>query len=419
MADKITSRERVRMALEHKEADRVPIDLGAMRATGISAIAYNRLRKKIGIKKGLARMYDIVQALAYPEEGIRKRFHIDCIDSGQAFLKNNNDWKKYILEDGSECLIPKYIKFDINKNGTLLFKNDKGTVVAKKPKSSYYVDQTYWPLADYNSIPIDIDATILGDFPLASIPSPPWHLNIYDNNQFQTFIKEIKKIHEDTEYSIMLATGCKLFEASYYLRRLDNYMVDYMTDKKGTERLLDKLMEIHFNQLERIISGVGDYVDLISIGDDLGTQGGPFVPPAIFKDIFYPRYKKMLDYVHSKSDIKVFLHSDGNIFELIPYLIDAGFDALNPVQTTGKDMNPEKLKNEFGKDITFWGGGVDTQNILPSKTPAEVKEDVKRRIEIFAKGGGFVFNQVHNILADVPSENIIAMFEAAYDFGRY
>jgi uroporphyrinogen decarboxylase len=139
----------------------------------------------------------------------------------------------------------------------------------------------------------------------------------------------------------------------------------------------------------------------------------------IFKEIFKPRYKKMWDFVHERSDCKVFLHSCGSVYELLPHLIDAGLDVLNPVQTTTANMEPEKLKREFGKYITFWGGGCNTRDVLPVKTAEEVKEDVKRRIDVFASGGGFVFNQIHNILADVPPENIIAMFEAAYKYGEY
>jgi uroporphyrinogen decarboxylase len=418
MGEKITSRQRVRMALDHKEADRIPIDFGAMRSTGIATIAYNKLRKKLGINKGLARMYDITQALAYPEKEVRDRFHIDCIDPGQVFLKDESQWKEFTLNDGSRCLIPKYIEFEIDKEGTLLLRNSKGLVVGKKPRSSYYVDQVYWPFADLPSIPEEISDKKLADF-LWAVPSPPWHLNIYDDDQFQTFVKSIKDLHQNTDYSIMLAVGCNLFEAGTWLRGMDIFMMDYMTDRKGTERLLDKLMERYFKLLDRVIQGVGEYVDLFQFGDDLGSQGGVFIPPDIFKDIFYPRYKKMWDFVHDKSDIKIFLHSCGSIFELIPYLIDAGLDALNPVQTTSANMEPEKLKKEFGTDITFWGGGSNTRDVLPYKSPAEVAEDVKRRVEVFSKGGGFVFNQIHNVMVDVPPENVIAMFDAAYEFGKY
>lgn len=418
MNKNITSRQRVKMALEHKEADRVPIDFGGMRSTGISTIAYNNLRKKLGIKNKLARMYDFQQQLAYPEKEIRDLFHIDVIDAGQAFLSDDENWREWELNDGSKCLIPKYIDFEIDEKGTVFLKNSKGLIVGKKPKTSLYVDQTYWPFYDEPSIPENIDTGRFVDI-LWSVPSPPWHLNIFDDKQYELFINTIKKLHDETDYAIMLAVGCNLFEMGTWLRRFDNFLSDIILDKTGVERLLDKLIEGYMKTLERVLSGVKDYVDLLQFGDDLGTQQGPFIPPKIFKDVFAPRYKTMWDYVHKTSNCKVFLHSCGSIYELIPFLIEAGVDALNPVQTTTANMEEDKLKKEFGKDVTFWGGGVNTRDILPSKTPSEVKEDVKRRIQIFGKGGGYVFNSIHNVMADVPPENVIAMFEAAYEFGKY
>lgn len=414
----ITSRERVRLALEHKEADRVPIDFGAMRSTGISTIAYNNLRKKLGINKGLARMYDFIQQLAYPEKEVRDIFHVDVIDAGQAFLTEDKYWRKWELNDGSLCQIPKYLNFEIDEEGTVFLKNSNGVIVGKKPKTSLYVDQTYWPFFELPAIPEEIDTKKFNDV-LWAVPSPPWYLDIFDNEQYEVFIETIKQLHDETDYSIMLAVGCNLFEMGTWLRRFDNFLSDIILDKKGVARLLDELIEGYLKTLERVLNGVKDYVDLLQFGDDLGSQQGPFIPPKIFEEVFMPRYKIMWDYVHKTSNCKVFLHSCGSIYELIPFLIEAGLDVLNPVQTTTRNMEAEKLKKEFGKDITFWGGGVNTRDVLPSKTPAEVKEDVKKRIEIFGKGGGYVFNSIHNVMADVPPENVIAMFEAAYEFGRY
>jgi uroporphyrinogen decarboxylase len=152
--------------------------------------------------------------------------------------------------------------------------------------------------------------------------------------------------------------------------------------------------------------------------DDLGSQNGAFLSRDIFKKIFKPKYKKMYDFVHENSKSKVFLHSCGSLYELISELIEIGLDILNPVQTTAANMEPERLKKEFGRHVTFWGGGCNSRDILPSKSPKEVKEDVKRRIEILGKGGGFIFNSIHNILPEVPPENIVAMYEAAYEYGN-
>jgi uroporphyrinogen decarboxylase len=412
------SRERVKMSINHKQVDRVPIDLGSMRSTGIATIAYNNLRKKLGITKGLAKMYDFIQQLAYPEKEIRDLFHVDVIDAGQAFLNNDSEWRKWTLNDGSKCLIPKYLNVEIDKEGTVLLKNNDNFILGKKPKSSLYVDQSYWVYKDLPKIPNTFNDKDLVK-QLWAIPSPPWYLNIFNDNDYKLFINNIKKLHDETDYAIMLSVGCNLFETGNFLRGMENFLSDIYLDKNGTKRLIDKLVEGNMKFLDRVLKGVGEYVDLLQFGDDLGLQNGPFMSPDVFKEIFIPRYKKMWDFVHNNTDCKIFLHSCGSVFELLPHLIDAGVDVLNPVQTTTVNMEPEKLKKEFGKYITFWGGGCNTRDVLPNKTPTEVKEDVKRRIEIFSKGGGFVFNQIHNILADIKPENVIAMLEAAYEYGKY
>jgi len=414
----MTSRERIKMAIEHKEPDRVPIDFGAMRSTGIATITYNKLRKKLGVNRGLARMYDFVQQLAYPEKEIRDLFHVDAIDAGQAFLKSEDDWREWTLNDGSKCLIPKYLNIEIDENSTVLLKNRDGLVLGKKPKSSLYVDQTFWVYGDLDAIPEKIDEKDVVKH-MWAIPTPPWHLDIFNDNDYKLFIDTIKQLYETTDCAVMLAVGCNLFETGTFLRGMENFLCDIYVDKKGVKRLLDVLVGRNLRLLERVVEGVGEWVDILQFGDDLGSQTGPFMSPEVFREIFKPRYKKMWDYVHQNSSCKVFLHSCGSIYELIPDLIDAGVDILNPVQTQTANMEPERLKKEFGKYVTFWGGGCDTQQILAKATPGKVKDDVKRRIEIFAKDGGFVFNQIHNVLADVPPENVIAMFEAAYEYGKY
>ncbi len=414
----MNSRERVRLAINHKEADRIPIDLGSMRSSGIATITYSKLREKLDLKTGLPRMYDFVQQLAYPEEKVLNMFNIDVIDAGQSFLVSNNDWKEWNLNDKFKCLIPKFLNIEIDSSNNVLLKNNDGLILGKKSTSSLYVDQVFWVYQNYESIPQSFKDEDL-DKHMWSIPSPPWHLDIFNDDEFKIFKDSIKKLYENTSYSILLSLGCNLFETGNFLRAMDNFLCDIYLDKKGTERLLDKLVERNLKKIDRVIEGVGQYVDILMFGDDLGGQDRPFMSPDVYKEIFKLRHKKMWDLVHEKSNCKVFLHSCGSIYELIPHLIDAGLDILNPVQTSAKNMEPERLKKEFGKDLTFWGGGCDTRDILPNKTPKEIKEHVKERIDIFSKNGGFVFNQVHNILADVAPENVIAMLEAAYEFGFY
>ena len=161
---------------------------------------------------------------------------------------------------------------------------------------------------------------------------------------------------------------------------------------------------------------MGDVCDILRFGDDLGMDSDPFMSPEIYRQLFKPRHALLCETVHKKSRMKTFLHSCGSLYKLMPDLIEAGYDVINPVQTTCRDMEPEKLKRDFGKDICFWGGGCDTRTILNRATPSEVKEHVKQRLDILSPGGGFVFNTVHNILPEVPPQNIVAMYEAVAEF---
>ena len=214
----------------------------------------------------------------------------------------------------------------------------------------------------------------------------------------------------------MVVVGCNLFEWGTFLRRIDNFLMDLLAEPEHVEGLLDALMEVHLATLEKVCRAVGDVADICRFGDDLGTDTGPFMSPATYRQFFKPRHTALCDYVHRHSGMKTFLHSCGSIHSLLPDLIAAGFEVINPVQTSCRDMEPARLKREFGRDITFWGGGADTRALLNHGTPAAVRRDVLDRLAIFAPGGGFVFNTIHNILPDVPPQNIVAMFDAIDEF---
>ena len=214
----------------------------------------------------------------------------------------------------------------------------------------------------------------------------------------------------------MIVIGCNLFEWGTFLRRMDNFLMDLVAEQAKVEALLDALMERHLAGLEKVCQAVGDVVDIIRFGDDLGGMTGPFMSPRTYRQLFKPRHRILCDYVHGHTGMKTFLHSCGSIRALLPDLIDAGFDIINPVQTTCQGMEPERLKRDFGNAICFWGGGCDTKTVLPQASPQEVKEHVRRRLDVLMPGGGFVFNTIHNILPEVPPQNIVAMFEAVAEF---
>ena len=225
-------------------------------------------------------------------------------------------------------------------------------------------------------------------------------------------------LRQSTDKALLVVCGCNLFEWGTFLRRMDNFLMDLLCDPYNVERLLDQLMIRHLATLEKVCTAVGDIVDVIRFGDDLGMHSGPFMKPQIYRQLFKPRHKMLCDYVKSHSSMHTFIHSCGSISLLMPDMIDAGIEVFNPVQTNTANMAPDFLKREFGSACTFWGGGIETAGTLNRGTPAQVRDQVLERLEIFSKGGGFVFNTVHNILPDVPPENIVAMYGALREFNH-
>jgi len=411
----MTSRERILAAIEHRQPDRVPVDLGATPSSGISAIAYGNLKRHLGLTQGHNRVYDVVQQLAQPEDDMLNRFHIDVVDIGRAFNTEAAAWQPTTLADGQKAEYPAWFHPERQADGSFIAHMKDGLDIAHMPARGTFYDQTYFPyLDDYPADYRDL-STEMGKILWAALVHSPWdHAN--DPGFWDTLRAKALELHRNSDRALMIVIGCNLFEWGTFLRRMDNFLMDLVAEPEQVERLLDALMERHLAVLEQACRAVGDVADIIRFGDDLGTNGGPFMSPNTYRSLFKPRHTILCDYVHKNSKMKTFLHSCGSIRALLPDLIEAGYDIINPVQTTCLGMDAAGLKSDFGKDICFWGGGCDTRTVLPTGTPAEVKEHVKRRLEILAPGGGFVFNTVHNILPDVPPQNIVAMFEAIHEF---
>lgn len=411
----MNSRERVLHSIGHKQPDKLPLDLGATPSSGISAIGYGKLKKGLGLNEGFTRVYDVVQQVAQPEWSVIDKLGVDVIDVGRAYNTSVSDWYDVKLSDGSIAQYPKWFNPKPNNNGGYEVFQDENLKIGMMPSGATFFDQTCFPYLDdypdnYNSIAADMNKVIW-----QALPVSPWdHAN--DDDFWPNMRLKCLELKNSTDKALMLGAGCNLFEWGTFLRRIDNFLMDIYCEQEKVEELLDVLLEIHMKTLENICTYVGDVVDIIRFGDDLGLDSGPFFAPEKYRNIFKPRHKMMTDYVHSNSSMKTFLHSCGSIYAIMGDLIDAGFDVINPVQTSARDMDPEILKREFGKDITFWGGGCNTRNILNRSTPQEVYEYTKRMIEIFFKDGGFVFNQEHNIMPDVPAENMIAMYKAVSEY---
>ncbi len=411
----MTSRENVMAAINHKEPDKVPVDIGSTPSSGISAIAYGNLTKKLGLNQSKTLVYDVVQELAEPEQEIIDQLGIDVLDIGRTFNTNMNDWYEMTLSDDSKAYYPSWFKPKKEDDGNWVYYDQDNDRIARKPEGATFFDQTYFPYIEgypdnYDNLPNAMNKVLW-----QAMAHSPWD-KAGNPGFWDQLRKNVLHLRETTDKALVITAGCNLFEWGTFLRRMDNFLMDLFIDQENIEKLLDALMEIHLETLKKVCATVGDVVDVIRLGDDLGMDSGPFMPQEIYQQLFKPRHKKLISYIKSNSNMATLLHSCGGIFPILPDLIDAGLDIINPVQTNASQMDPVNLKNEYGNDITFWGGGIDTRSVLNNGTPDEVRKQVLERMEIFSKGGGFVFNTVHNILPDVPPENIIAMTDAVKEF---
>ncbi|MDK1021360.1 MAG: uroporphyrinogen decarboxylase family protein [Candidatus Hydrogenedentes bacterium] len=399
----MTSRERVLAAIRHQEPDRAPIDLGAMGSTGIQAIGYSKLKVLLGIDEGQTRVYDTMQQLAVVEKPIFERFHLDVVSVSSGLGAESEAWKPWVLPDGSDAYVPVGFNPESDGAGGYVVKDSKGNVRMRAPEGCLYFEPAYHPLAQMTT------ASELED----------WNPRTLSDEYLDGLRVNAKFLSENTDYAILGGFGGNILEAGQSLRGWGQFMMDMAADPEFTHAMLDKLTALHLANLKRYLEAVGDYIQIIQMGDDLGTQSATQLSLAMYREYIKPRHKAIYQYVREHSDVAVFLHSCGSVYDLIPDFIDEGVQILNPVQTSAAKMDPRRLKEEFGDKLTFWGGGCDTQTLLPTATPAEVREHVRERMEIFKPGGGFIFNQIHNVQADVPPENVVAMLDAAYEFGAY
>ena len=382
----MTSRQRVIKALNHQIPDRVPIDLGGFQ-TGIHKKAYIELLDYLGIDDKLAIM-DPVQQLARPCEELLERFGVDI---------------RYVCAHG-----PDSFKSGIeqnNRDGKLWhdLKDEFGVVWSMPDDQQLYMDISHHPLAD---------ATIkdLADYPFPDGGDP---------TRFTGVREMALELRNETPYAISTGISGVVYEICWYMRGLERWFIDMIENPEFCEALLDRTLKFWLDYFDGFLAEVGDLVDVVMIGDDLAGQSGPLFSPDFYRKMVKPKQKKLVQHIKSLTKAKIWYHTCGACYKFIPELIDNGIDILNPVQIGLPYMEPERLKTEFGKQLVFWGGGIDAQHVLPFAKPGEIKNHVKTNLEIFKPNGGYVFNNVHNIQAGIPPENIVALFDAAYEFGFY
>ena len=410
----MTSRQRVLKALNHEVPDRVPIDLGGFQ-TGIHRSAYAQLLDYLGIRDDVT-ILDPVQQLARPCEALLERFRVDIryvVAHGPegfqgAIERNTRDgrlWHDLKDEFGVVWSMP------VGNCGLRIADCGFESPASANPKSeirnpkydSLYMDISHHPLAN---------ATLgdLGDYPFPKGDDP---------TRFTGLRAQAQMLRKETPFALSTGIGGVVYEICWYLRGLERWFMDMIENPAFCKALLDKTLQFWLGYYSEFMKEIGDLIDVVMIGDDIGGQSGPLFSPKFYRRVVKPRQKKLVQHIKHLTDAKIWYHTCGSVRQLIPDLLDNGIDILNPVQISAADMDPRDLKADFGDRLVFWGGGIDTQRVLSFAGPEEVREHVRRNLEAFKPGGGYVFNSVHNIQAGVPPENIAALFAAAHQHGFY
>jgi uroporphyrinogen decarboxylase len=391
-SDDMTSKERVLTALEHREPDRIPYDFGATIDTGIHHICYRNLLQHMG-KEYLIReekqtkFMDLATGIVQIDKETVEESRTDARGIVPSL---SGDWSQEVRKEGGYEVITDGL-------GAKWF----------RPPGGYYFDQRE------------------GSYPLAGITSAAeieeynWP-HLADSERIRGLREKIRALGEDYAIAIGSPVG-GVFALGFRMRGYENFYLDLAANPSLACTLLDKLTDLTIQYWDKVLNEVGDLVNVIVYEDDLGEQERALISPKMYRELVKPRHKRIFSFLRQKKSASTYtlMHSDGSIYDLIPDLIEIGVDILNPIQVSAANMDPKRLKREFGDDIVFWGGGINTQGVFSFGTPDEVRDEVKRRIEDFAPGGGFVFSTVHNIQPEVPPANIMAMWETLQDYGEY
>lgn len=381
-----TPRERVRAALAHKEPDRIPLDLGATGSTGICGHAYHALRKHMGLPDKPLKIWHVMQQLAQIDEDLLGPLGVDVrtlssdpMGAGELEIFEKDGFYNYIDEWGIGFHMP-------IENG-------------------HYYDMYHHPLAN---------AETIRDVERHNWPDPT------ELTRYEGLAEAAKKMYEETDVAITFASyGAGQFDMLNWLCGLEQGMMNLASNLELSLAIMEKVTDLKCQYLETTLPMVAPYIDVVMECDDLGCQNGPLFSPKTYHQYIKPMHTRVFDTIRKHTDATIYFHSCGSVTDFLPGLIESGVQALNPVQVSAANMDTKMLKREFGKDIVFWGGGCDTQKILWQGTTQQVRDEVKRRIDDLAPGGGLIFAQVHNIQNGVPPENLIAMWESWKEFGKY
>jgi hypothetical protein len=412
----MTPRERLQATLDHKQPDKLCVDFGATAVTGMGVCTVTRLRKALLGGDERIKVIEPYQMLGEIDEEMRRTLGLDVMGvwgRNNLFGFPSEGWKPFQMHDGTPVQVPERFNVTQDEDGGWLIYPEGDTSVppsARMPKTGYFFDSLN------RQEPVDEDKLD----PMDNCEE----FGVLSGENLRYFKERVDDLYQGTDYGILMvlpgaAFGDIALVPAMWLKRpkgirdVEEWYVSTAMRRDYVYAVFEKQLEIALKNIEILWEAVGNRVQAVFVtGTDFGAQRGLFISPKAYRDLYKPFHKAINDKIHSLTTWKSFCHSCGSIYELIPDLIEAGFDILNPVQCSAEGMEPRRLKSEFGNALTFWGGGVDTQHTLPFGTPEEVYKEVRERIEIFAPGGGYVFNAIHNVQSNVPVENVLAMFKA-------
>jgi uroporphyrinogen decarboxylase len=381
----MNSSERARRALDHQEPDRVPFDLGGTGLTTIHVDAYKNLRRHLGLPRVETRIMAMAEQLAVVDEDVAGRLETDF----------------RLVIPGT----PSGFQYDFRDVDGYEAYTDEWGIGWRKPKDGgFYYDMYCHPLAAADSLDL---------FRSYPFPDP------VDDGRFATLRSQAEAARAEGKAVVLAGPCAGVVEVYSWMRGYEQFYLDLALNQTWAAHMIDRMVEFKCAFWERALKEIGHLVDVVIEADDLAGQQRLLLSPATYRSLILPRHRRLFAFIKDHAPVKLFLHSCGAVRPLIGDFIDAGIDILNPVQVSAAGMDLRGLKQEFGRDLVFWGGGVDTQGVLGSATPEEVREDVRRNVEALAPGGGFVFAAVHDIQANVPPRNVMAMWEAWREYGVY
>ena len=402
----MNSRERVLAVLNHQRPDRLPIDMGGNAATALSVEAYAKLRRGLGLPEKRIRVWDLFGMMAEIDPEVVERFEADILlvhPLCPRFDIPIDAWKPWRLPDGTPVEVPLGMELADAEDGGLLLMVE-GEAVGKMPKGGFYFSEL-------------ANATMGGIEALVEPPDPDHeHFPLLTDEDLRFRQENAQRLYETTDKALVV----ELMDNIRWNTSVPNWFYALGVAPERAAALHQKKSQNLLAKVQQLHQAVGPYVQVFAIYHDLGTQRGEALSPDSFARLVAPHYRTVFDWIHQHTDWKVFYHTCGSVYRLIPHLIGMGVDILNPLQANAARMEPERLKADFGQRLVFWGGGIDTQSVLPFGTREEVRQQVRQRIAAFGGDGtGYIFGPSQDVQADVPAENLIAMYDEARRFGRY